>query len=393
MELMKSFVDEEIVDPTLFTDTTNWVGDCYFTELCAMGLVGPWVVPEYATDFPEVAASHRSTSPLPTLENSSFAADSGWGLTVSSNSPEQELAWDFVSYVAQNAENALDWNLATGTLPALKANAQGDARDQLLADAAYLEPWLDLLDDAAVRRQPAGPRSAVLPGDRPERARRTSTGRRASEDALAAIEQEANSISQGRSRHGSRSGRAPPAADPSRVGHGGRSTRPRTGSAGSCWRRSCSTWRFFTLLPLVWVFALSFFNYSPRREGASIGGLGGDNPFVGLENFQQLFDFSDPSQLAQTFHTAVVVTLVFAFIVLPLNLLITLPLAVMIESVARRLRPLLRTVFFMPVLTSAVAVAVIWQYVLNPQYGLLNAHHRRRSPVTPRSSPGSTTRP
>ena len=39
---------------------------------------------------------------------------------------------------------------------------------------------------------------------------------------------------------------------------------------------------FFTLLPLVWVFALSLFNYSPRREGAGIGGLGGDNPFVGL---------------------------------------------------------------------------------------------------------------
>jgi ABC-type sugar transport system permease subunit len=130
---------------------------------------------------------------------------------------------------------------------------------------------------------------------------------------------------------------------------------------------------FFTLLPLVWVVALSLFNYSPRREGATIGGLGGDNPFVGLQNFQQLFDFSDQSsQLAQTFQTSVIVTLVFAFLVLPLNLLITLPLAVMIESVARRLRPFLRTVFFMPVLTSAVAVAVIWQYVLNPQYGLLN---------------------
>jgi multiple sugar transport system permease protein len=130
---------------------------------------------------------------------------------------------------------------------------------------------------------------------------------------------------------------------------------------------------FFTLLPMVWVVTLSFFNYSPRREGASIGGLGGDNPFVGLENFQQLFDFSDPTPLAQTFHIAVIVTLVFAFIVLPLNLLITLPLAVMIESAARRLRPLFRTIFFMPVLTSAVAVAVIWQYVLNPQYGLANA--------------------
>jgi len=130
---------------------------------------------------------------------------------------------------------------------------------------------------------------------------------------------------------------------------------------------------FFTLLPLVWVVALSLFNYSPRRDGSSIGGLGGDNPFVGLENFKQLFDFSEPSQLAQTFQTSVIVTLVFAFIVLPLNLLITLPLAVMIEAAARRLRPFLRTIFFMPVLTSAVAVAVIWQYVLHPQYGLANS--------------------
>jgi ABC-type sugar transport system permease subunit len=130
---------------------------------------------------------------------------------------------------------------------------------------------------------------------------------------------------------------------------------------------------FFTLLPLVWVLALSLFSYSPRREGSSVGGLGGDNPFVGLENFQQLFDFSDQaSQLSQTFQTSVVVTLVFALLVLPLNLAITLPLAVMIEAAARRLRPVLRTVFFMPVLTSAVAVAGIWQYVLNPQYGLLN---------------------
>ncbi len=192
MELMKSFVDEEIVDPTLFTDTANWVGDCYFTEICAMGLVGPWVVPEYAADFPEVAAVTEYV-PLPTIENSTFAADSGWGLTVSSNSPEQELAWDFVSYVAQNEENALEWNLATGTLPALKANTQGDARDQLLADAAYLGPWLDILGDAQ------------YVGSLPDRDRLFYriivpnvldylNGQTSVEDALAAIEQEANSL-------------------------------------------------------------------------------------------------------------------------------------------------------------------------------------------------------
>jgi multiple sugar transport system substrate-binding protein len=147
MELMKSFVTEGIIDPTLFTDTTNWVGDCYFTELCAMGLVGPWVVPEYAADFPDVAANTVYV-PLPTLDNPKFAADSGWGLTVSSDSPEQDLAWDFVSFVAANAENALSWNLATGTLPAMSANAEGAAKDQIVAKAPYMEPFLGILGNA-----------------------------------------------------------------------------------------------------------------------------------------------------------------------------------------------------------------------------------------------------
>lgn len=130
---------------------------------------------------------------------------------------------------------------------------------------------------------------------------------------------------------------------------------------------------FFTLLPLVWVGALSLFSYSPRREGSGPGGLGGANPFVGLDNFTSMLDTSGANPLADAFRGSLVTTLVFAVLVLPLNLLVTLPLAAMIESVARRLRPVFRTLFFMPVLTSAVAVAVIWSYVLNPQFGLANS--------------------
>ncbi len=192
LELMKSFVDEGIVDPVLFDDVSNWVGDCFFTEQCAMGLVGPWVVPEYAVDFPDVAAVTEYVA-LPTLENSEFAADSGWGLTTSSASQEQDLAWDFISYVTQNADNALQWNLGTGTLPALKENVQGDARDQLLAEASYTEPFLNILGDAQYL------------GSLPDRDRLfykiivpnvldTLNGDITVDQALAAIEQEANSL-------------------------------------------------------------------------------------------------------------------------------------------------------------------------------------------------------
>lgn len=192
LELMKSFVDEGIVDPVLFDDVSNWVGDCFFTEQCAMGLVGPWVVPEYAGDFPDVAAVTEYVA-LPTLENGEFAADSGWGLTTSAASEEQDVAWDFISYVTQNADNALQWNLSTGTLPALKENVEGDARDQLVAEASYTEPFLDILADAQYL------------GSLPDRDRlfykiivpnvlEALSGKVTVDEALAAIDQEANSL-------------------------------------------------------------------------------------------------------------------------------------------------------------------------------------------------------
>ena len=129
----------------------------------------------------------------------------------------------------------------------------------------------------------------------------------------------------------------------------------------------------FLLLPIGWAFLLAFFEFSPRRTGSPFLGLGLDNPFVGLEHFRNMFDFSKTAPLeVRQFHTALEVTLVFAFVVVPLNLAITLPLAAMIESVRGRWKVLYRTVFFLPVLTSAVGVAIIWGFVLHPQRGLLN---------------------
>jgi ABC-type sugar transport system permease subunit len=50
---------------------------------------------------------------------------------------------------------------------------------------------------------------------------------------------------------------------------------------------------FWTLFPLLWGFSLSLFDYSSRRAGGALLGLGGDNPFIGLQNFASMLDFSD----------------------------------------------------------------------------------------------------
>lgn len=130
---------------------------------------------------------------------------------------------------------------------------------------------------------------------------------------------------------------------------------------------------FWTLVPVVWAFVLAFFEYSARREGGPILGLGGDNPFVGLQHFRNMLDFSaDAPKEVQQFHNSVKTTWLFAFLVVPLNLAITLPLAAMIESIHVRWRVAFRTIFFIPIVTSAVGVAIMWGYILHPQRGFLN---------------------
>ncbi len=130
---------------------------------------------------------------------------------------------------------------------------------------------------------------------------------------------------------------------------------------------------FWTLLPILWALALAFFEYSARREGGPILGLGGENPFVGLKHFRNMLDFSEDATLeVRQFHTSVKTTLMFAFIIVPLNLAITLPLAAMIESVGRAFKIGFRTIYFLPIVTSSVGVAIMWGYILHPQRGFLN---------------------
>lgn len=126
----------------------------------------------------------------------------------------------------------------------------------------------------------------------------------------------------------------------------------------------------FGVLPILWAAALMFFDYSPRRAGGPILGLGGNNPFVGLQHFQQMIvGVSLPARL---FRQSLLNTLLFAFLVLPLNLAITIPLAALIESVHDRIKPIFRAVYFLPAVTTAVGVAMVWGYMYDPRFGLIN---------------------
>jgi multiple sugar transport system permease protein len=122
---------------------------------------------------------------------------------------------------------------------------------------------------------------------------------------------------------------------------------------------------------LGWAFILMFFDYSPGRVGGSILGLGGSNPFVGLGHFVEMV--KGTSVEANLFRVSLRNTLIFAIAILPLNLAITLPLAWLLESIGNRFKVLYRTIYFLPVLTSSVGVALIWMSMYDPQAGWVNA--------------------
>jgi ABC-type sugar transport system permease subunit len=88
-------------------------------------------------------------------------------------------------------------------------------------------------------------------------------------------------------------------------------------------------------------------------------------PFIGTRNFE--FAFGNDA----LFINALTVTLKYALVAVPLNLIIALPIAIGLNQVTR-LRAVFRSAFFLPTVASAVAVSLIWRYFYSPQTGMLN---------------------
>jgi multiple sugar transport system permease protein len=87
--------------------------------------------------------------------------------------------------------------------------------------------------------------------------------------------------------------------------------------------------------------------------------------FVGLRNYARIFD--DP-----TFWSALGNTAYFVAVGAPLGVATSLAAALLLQSRLVRWKGLFRTIYFLPVVTTLVAVAVVWRFVYHPRVGLLN---------------------
>jgi multiple sugar transport system permease protein len=87
--------------------------------------------------------------------------------------------------------------------------------------------------------------------------------------------------------------------------------------------------------------------------------------FVGLGNYLALLQ--NP-----LFWKALGNTFYFVLVGVPLSIAASLGAALLLHAKVARLRPFFRTALFAPVVTTVVAVAVIWRYLFHTQYGMVN---------------------
>ncbi len=111
----------------------------------------------------------------------------------------------------------------------------------------------------------------------------------------------------------------------------------------------------FRLLPIISALAVSFFDASFGRIRA----------FVGLAQYAKLF--SDP-----TFWTSAANTVWFVIGAVPLSVGISLLFALLLRKGVAALG-LYRTLYFLPVVTSFVAVSMVWKLIFHTRFGLANS--------------------
>jgi multiple sugar transport system permease protein len=116
----------------------------------------------------------------------------------------------------------------------------------------------------------------------------------------------------------------------------------------------------FFLLPVVAALFLSVTDYDLYAL-ADIRNL----RFVALQNYWSLLQ-------RPLFWSALGHTVYFVVVGVPLSLIASLGAAMLLNSPLARFKPFFRTALFAPVVTTVVAVAVIWRYLFNTKYGLIN---------------------
>ena len=110
----------------------------------------------------------------------------------------------------------------------------------------------------------------------------------------------------------------------------------------------------FRFFPILYAFRISFYDW----------GIAGAKGFVGLANYINIF--KDPN-----FWQALNNTFWYVLTVVPGVIFFSLLSAILLNQKIR-LRGFFRTAYFLPVVTSIIAISIIWKWIYHPRIGILN---------------------
>ncbi len=131
--------------------------------------------------------------------------------------------------------------------------------------------------------------------------------------------------------------------------------------------RSEFLWGWFFILPTM--IGLMVLNIIPifqtiYQSFFKTGAFGKGNVFVGLENYKKLL--TDTTVWQSLFNT-----FKYAVVEVPFSIAIAIVLAVLLNRKMKG-RDIYRTIYFLPMVAAPAAVAMVWRWLYNSEFGLLN---------------------
>jgi multiple sugar transport system permease protein len=116
----------------------------------------------------------------------------------------------------------------------------------------------------------------------------------------------------------------------------------------------------FFFLPVIAAFIISFTDFDIYALGnfSSVR-------FIGFNNYIKLFD--DP-----LFYTALKNTFYFVVVAAPFSIAISLGAALLLNSKLVKFKAIFRLSYFIPVVTTLVAVAIVWRFIYHQKFGIIN---------------------
>ena len=141
-KLMDMAQKDGIVDPIIFNQDSEWVGESFAQGHNGIGVLGSWYVGDAKLSFPDLVFDYVTLPPMMGSEHK-FASVGGWGYVVGKSTQHPDIAWKLAAFLGADQANVFSFNSTSATVPAMKSVA---ADPKLLESAPFLSAVLPILE-------------------------------------------------------------------------------------------------------------------------------------------------------------------------------------------------------------------------------------------------------